>query len=54
MEQWNKMTDDQKAEWNGYAGFVKGQTFNQTSLYKETQFQRNKRALRDRGRGGRK
>jgi hypothetical protein len=35
-------------------GFVNGQTFNQTSLYKETQFQRNKRSMRDKKRGGRK
>jgi hypothetical protein len=34
LEQWNNMEVSEKIKYNGYNGFLKGETWQETSLFK--------------------
>ena len=34
IKEWNKMSPEQKAKWNGFMGYVKGELHQETSLFK--------------------
>ena len=43
LEQWMKMTNAEKSRYNGYTGFEKGETWQNTSLFKLTKTQKRKK-----------